>query len=290
MKEISNHYQSYLIIFLILLLCALVSDCSGSPPVVNSFFASPSAIVSGESVTLSWTVTDADSVSIDYGIGTVDLTGITTVHPITDTTYTLIATNSAGTTTATATVTVSPIETLTLQPGSEGKDACMSDMEDYLDTNAGGIDYLIAGDNGFINRAYIQFDLDPNPLPVGAVITDARIKLYQVSILLEGTFNNGGLYLVTSNWEEDEITWNNQPTSSSTFVALPTLYETTGTWVTCHIPDFVKGWLNGSITNYGLLIKAIDESSYITGASFYSSDYAADITKHPILEIDYYVP
>ena len=290
MKGISKNYRGYLKIFLIILLFAILSGCNGTNPVINSFFASPSAIIAGDSTTLSWTVTDADSVTIDYGIGTVALTGITTVNPTTDTTYTLIATNSAGPVIATVTVTVAPIETLTLQPGSEGKDAFVSSDEIYPDTNTGDSVYLLAGDNGFNNRTYIKFDLNPNPLPAGAVITDARLKLYQDTILiLPGSFN-GGLYTVTSNWEENEITWNNQPTSSSETVALPTLYDTTGNWVTCHIEDFVKGWLDGSITNYGLLLKAIDESSEDTGARFFSSDYVIDITKRPILEIDYYVP
>ena len=290
MKGISKNYRGYLKIFLFILLFAILSGCNGTNPVINSFFASPSTIIAGDSTTLSWTVTNADSVTIDYGIGTVALTGITTVNPITDTTYTLIATSSAGPVIATVTVTVATIETLTLQPGSEGKDAFVNSDDIYPDLNIGGNVYLLAGNNGFKNRTYIQFDLNPNPLPVGAVITDARLKLYQDTMLiLPGTFN-GGLYRVTSNWEENEITWNNQPTSSLDTVALPTLYDTTGTWITCHIEDFVKGWLDGSITNYGLLLKAIDESSEDTGARFFSSDYVTDITKHPILEIEYYVP
>lgn len=290
MKEISKNYRGYLKIFLIILLFAILSGCNGTNPVINSFFASPSTIVVGDSTTLSWTVTDADSVTIDNDIGTVTLTGITTVNPPTDTTYTLIATNSSGPVTATVTVTVASIETLTLQPGSEGKDASVDDDEFYLDTNKGDSGYLFAGNNGFNNRTYIQFDLNPNPLPAGAVITDARLKLYQDAILiLPGNFN-GGLYPVTSNWEENEITWNNQPTCSFDTIVLPTLYDTVGTWVTCHIEDFVKGWLDGSITNYGLLLKATNELSEDTGARFLSSDNVDDITKHPILEIDYYVP
>jgi hypothetical protein len=292
MKSKKMTYFKYFNLFFAIAVLVLITGCSGTSPavpIINSFFASPSAIIAGESTTLSWTVTGADSVTIDYGIGTVALTGITTVNPTTDTTYTLIATNSAGPVIATVTVTVATIETLILQPGSEGKDAFVNSDEIYPDLNVGDSAYLLAGDNGFKNRTYIQFDLNPNPLPAGAVITDARLKIYQDTMLiLPGTFN-GGLYRVTSNWEENEITWNNQPTSSSDTVALPTLYDTTGTWVTCHIEDFVKGWLEGSITNYGLLLKATDESSEDTGARFFSSDYVTDITKHPILEIDYYV-
>lgn len=132
MKGISKNDRGYLKIFLIILLFAILSGCNGTNPVVNSFFASPSTIIAGDSTTLSWTVTNADSVTIDYGIGTVALTGITTVNPTTDTTYTLIATSSAGPVIATVTVTVATIETLTLQPGSEGKDAFVNSDEFYL--------------------------------------------------------------------------------------------------------------------------------------------------------------
>lgn len=45
---------------------------------------------------LSWTVTNADSVSLDQGIGTVSLTGQQTVMPSVTTTYLLTATNSSG--------------------------------------------------------------------------------------------------------------------------------------------------------------------------------------------------
>ena len=198
MKSKKMTYFKYFSLFFILIAFILITGCSGTPPavpIINSFFASPSTIIAGDSITLSWTVTNADSVTIDYGIGTVALTGITTVNPTTDTTYTLIATNSAGPVIATVTVTVAPIETLIMQPGSEGKDAFVSDYES--DDNVGDSLYLLVGNNGFKNRTYIKFDLKLNPLPVGAVITDARLKLYQDAILLKpGTFN-GGLYYVT---------------------------------------------------------------------------------------------
>jgi len=48
----------------------------------------------GDSVNLSWVVTDASTVMINQGIGNVALTGSTSVSPITTTTYTLTATNS----------------------------------------------------------------------------------------------------------------------------------------------------------------------------------------------------
>lgn len=75
-------------------------------PHIASFTASPTSLQAGQSATLSFAVTGATSVSIDQGIGAV--TGNVTVTPAATTTYTLSATNSAGTSTLQATVTVLP--------------------------------------------------------------------------------------------------------------------------------------------------------------------------------------
>jgi len=85
---------------------------SGAPapadlPVVNYFTASPPNIAAGGSATLSWNVSNATSVAIDPGLGTFASSGNTIVSPSGTTTYILTATNSAGTTTESAKVTVS---------------------------------------------------------------------------------------------------------------------------------------------------------------------------------------
>jgi len=74
-------------------------------PIIDSFLANPSIIMPiGGSSTLSWSVTDATTVTIDNGIGSVALSGSTVVNPTTDTTYTLTATNSVGSVTESVTV------------------------------------------------------------------------------------------------------------------------------------------------------------------------------------------
>ncbi|MGV8073118.1 MAG: Ig-like domain-containing protein [Syntrophobacteraceae bacterium] len=75
-----------------------------------SFGATPQAIHPGESATLAWTSTDALSCSIDQGIGTVPVNGSVTVSPAETTTYTLTALGQ-GTTSATASVTLTVINT-----------------------------------------------------------------------------------------------------------------------------------------------------------------------------------
>jgi len=67
------------------------------PKPVVTFTASTTEVLTGGSVTLSWNVTGADSVSIDLGIGNVAATGSITVSPTASSNYTLTAVNTNGT-------------------------------------------------------------------------------------------------------------------------------------------------------------------------------------------------
>jgi hypothetical protein len=71
-----------------------------------SLSVNPETVVQGESATLTWTSTFADSVSIQPGIETVSANGSLTVSPAQTTTYTITATGRGGTANASATLTV----------------------------------------------------------------------------------------------------------------------------------------------------------------------------------------
>jgi hypothetical protein len=58
--------------------------------------ANPPTISAGSSTTLGWNVSNATSVTIDQGVGTVASAGTALVSPATSTNYTLTATNAAG--------------------------------------------------------------------------------------------------------------------------------------------------------------------------------------------------
>ncbi len=75
------------------------------PPTV-SISADPESITNGGSSILSWTSTNANSVSIDQGIGDVDLNGSITVSPSESTTYTITATGPGGTVPDSVTVNI----------------------------------------------------------------------------------------------------------------------------------------------------------------------------------------
>lgn len=77
-------------------------------PVIGRFSADPFNIEAGQSSTLTWNVSGADSVTIST-LGTVQGNGSRSVSPTATTTYILTATNGQGTSTAQATVTVATI-------------------------------------------------------------------------------------------------------------------------------------------------------------------------------------
>jgi len=82
-----------------------VAPPAGTPFII-SFTSNPSSITAGHSSLLQWTVAGATSVSIDQGIGVVPLSGSRLVSPVANTVYTLTATNSSGSVSASTAVTI----------------------------------------------------------------------------------------------------------------------------------------------------------------------------------------
>ena len=92
----------------LLLLSFLFVSCTenltnnNSQPSIVNFVPSPERVSPGSDVTLSWTVNNATTITIDNGIGdvTADTDNQVTVNPVVDTTYILTATNVQGDVTA----------------------------------------------------------------------------------------------------------------------------------------------------------------------------------------------
>ncbi len=177
-------------------------------------------------------------------------------------------------------------QTITLQPDAAGIDTA---IESVFPTN----NYALLAFTGIGNsastivRTYIEFDL--SSIPADVRITDADLKLYQYFTIGTDNFTTG-LYKITSDWDESTINWNLQPTSSTDAEITNNITAGATTWESWDIDTLVQGWLDGTITNYGMMLKDTDESSVNTIAYFYTSDYTTDTTKRPILEIDYYIP
>jgi hypothetical protein len=303
MKGILKIHAQYIQFFLIILLFLFLSSCNGgtpATPVINTFTASSTSITEGEDVTLSWEVTDATSVIINPGSITGALSGSTSVSPVETTTYILTATNTTVSNTATVTVTVNPTvteQTLTIQPGSEGKDTYMTTKSPAL--NSANYEFLMIGispvsamgitraDLVFHDtyRALLQFNL--NTLPADAVITNASLKLYSDGHSGTEDFMIASCQ-VTEDWEEN-VYWTIMPDYSIFPESTITVPISQFGWLSWDITSLVQGWANGSIANYGVMLKETGETVYSSIYCF-SSDYSYNITRRPKLEISYYVP
>ena len=82
---------------------------SGTPLPSATLTAAPTTITAGQAAMLTWTSSNAFTVSIDQGIGAVPMSGSVAVSPTTTTAYTATAANSAGSIQATASITVNPL-------------------------------------------------------------------------------------------------------------------------------------------------------------------------------------
>ena len=94
---------------LALSLLLVVGACQApqaAPPTINYFYASPVSISQGDSCTLNWTVTGAEMVTIEPGLGVVPVSGSRTVTPDATVVYELTANTGSLATSADTAVTV----------------------------------------------------------------------------------------------------------------------------------------------------------------------------------------
>jgi hypothetical protein len=77
-------------------------------PTINNFYNSGIVVGSGGvlEAKLYWSVSNADTIVIDHGVGAVGSSGSYKVYPVTSTTYTLMASNGGNTVAQTTTITV----------------------------------------------------------------------------------------------------------------------------------------------------------------------------------------
>jgi len=111
--------QKWFLVLIVTSLVALIGSAVGCgvatptattvKPTINSFTATPASISQGQQTTISWNVSGADTVNIQPDIGTAGAAGSLTLTPNATVTYTLTASNAAGSSTGSATINVTPV-------------------------------------------------------------------------------------------------------------------------------------------------------------------------------------
>jgi len=166
----------------------------------------------------------------------------------------------------------SDLETKILQPGpSEGKDAFVSTSWGGSSTNFGNDDLLevMFMNSNDISRSYIQFNL--SSIPSHANIESALLSIHG-NISTSGGGDKVVARRVKSSWNENTITWNNKPNFDSFIyddVSLP--YRNATTPVEFNLTSLVQEWIDGSYSNYGIILMFENESGTKYG-NFCSSD------------------
>lgn len=166
----------------------------------------------------------------------------------------------------------------------------------YANTNYGSYDQLVSagwtfsGSVGYL-RSLIDFT-DLQSIPQGTVVTYAYLSLYGVpssAAISLGSYGTNACYVqrVTSSWDENTVTWNTQPTTTTTNqVTLPGSGGVQWNYnvIDLNITSMVQDIINlPPAQRYGFLIRLQGES-YYRSMIFASSDNA-DASKHPRLRI-----
>jgi hypothetical protein len=147
------------------------------------------------------------------------------------------------------------------------------------------------------SRILFRFDLT-TLIPANAVIEDAYLTLY----LYPGSLINTGAltaYAVSDQWTETGATWLSSTASTlwtkngGDYLSTPAStgavsYNVNNASVTFTLnASVVQGWLSSPATNYGLILKAFDET--ITTGNYFSfySKYNGTTSLNPILTLYY---
>ena len=186
-----------------------------------------------------------------------------------------------------------PPQTTTIQPGpADAKDSFT--LEEFP-TTATQADVwfsqvLVAGGNsvGQDCRAFIQFDL--GTVPDTAVVTSASLSLYHDLSDASAISAPVGVYAVTEDWNDTTLTWDDMPAASDTIESTLTVTAPSAhAFISWDVAGLVESWLDGSVTNYGLMLADVDESSSDGWKWFYSADWGT-ASERPKLEVTYYDP
>jgi hypothetical protein len=206
--------------------------------------------------------------------------------------------------------------TVTFKPGPIiGKDAEIHEMRGCIpngatqpveDTNYGNIDRLRimawtwnsqgCGEGTF--RALLKFD-ELSTIPANAEILSAELKLFGLPLVADvgnssypgspynnssyppghmyNTTNESLIQRVTSPWNEQTVTWNTQPTTTTANQI--TIPNTTSQWnwnytnSSANLVAMIQDMVNNPSTNFGFMFKLQNETRY-RSVYFVSSDHS----------------
>jgi len=185
---------------------------------------------------------------------------------------------------------------LTLQPsGAAGVDATISNFPGEATVNYGTNQEFIS-ESKSINftpnskRGLIRFDL--SSIPANATVISAYLSMRAYNLPgtgghLVANNNTGYLFRVTQPWNESTVTWNTQPTYSTTdTVFFPISDSSNQNYLNIDVRNQIQLQVTNSATNYGFIFKQKYECTCNGRLVFASSDNSTS-TLRPKLVVTY---
>lgn len=129
---------------------------------------------------------------------------------------------------------------------------------DTSDMWAGYDDYL--SPDGKIARSLTYFDV--SAIPTGTSIDSAFLRVYLVtSYDFPGKTRTISTYRIGSTWSESSATWNTQPSGAEVYGSTSVTHGAWG-WYSFDVTDLARGWVNGTLPNYGIMLRGPEASGY----------------------------
>ena len=143
----------------------------------------------------------------------------------------------------------------------------------------------------YSTRGYLKFDV--SSIPTSAVVCSAVLTLHtDANNNQAGSSQPNTAYLkrATSAWTQSLVTWNRQPTLSTTDTILfgpITTSATAGTSYTINVTSHIQDMITNPSTNYGWAIMLKNESSTYAALGIASSNYTVNASYRPMLTVTY---
>lgn len=143
-------------------------------------------------------------------------------------------------------------------------DACI--LQGYPGNNAGSTTDMWAGYDDYLSpagqivRSLLKFDI--SAISAGTYINSAVLRVYYVGYYdYANRSRTVTSYRIGSNWSEGSVTWNTAPSVGEAYgsVALIAADGSFG-WYSIDVTNLVRGWVNGTLPNYGVMLRGPEQS------------------------------
>lgn len=182
-------------------------------------------------------------------------------------------------------------ETLTLQPGiKDGIDVHIDDLNPNLADNLTPImnaGYNTVGGIPTLSHNLLQFDL--SSIPAGSAVVSATLSLTHSSTVAHSASSDNAELLakITQQWYENTVTWNNQPTYSTTDTIQIGSTNVGDDKPNINLLSFVQDWVNNPLNNFGMVMHLVDEPGTLGRFQSYASSDNPDSSARPKLVVEW---